>query len=253
MTQTIATETDHARVTRSADADQPPDARDDVTPSPSRHRARRRTARVRRTAAIPVLADGTLKLMLILLAFFVYLHSRSSFTEERVTPILESLAIRFAGTGAEGSAFATAASHLDPAQQLRRRLVGHLPISAAPTEVTGALMAFDLHGDALFDRDPIAVRREQLVLLHRLASAIGRSADGQAAVLTVTAAPTLDLDLDRGPLSRDAASWSTTRFATLGRVLVDAGIDTGRLRFGFADLPPDLWRFTIRLGDHHGG
>jgi len=193
-------------------------------------------------AAVPALADGTLKLMLILLAFFVYLHSRSSFTEERVSPILESLAIRFAGTGTEGTSFTTTASHIDPAQRLRRRLVGHLPISAAAVEVTGALMAFDLDGATLFDSDPVAVRREQLVLLHRLASALGGSDAGQAAVLTVTTTPPLDLE-----------PWSTTRFAALQRVLAGAGIDTERLRFGFADLHHGLWRFTIRLDDHHGG
>lgn len=238
----IATDSDNTTAALPAKADQPPDARDDVTPQPGQRRARQRTARVQRAAAVPALADGTLKLMLILLAFFVYLHSRSSFTEERVSPILESLAIRFAGTGTEGTAFETAASHLDPTRQLRRRLVGHLPISAAAVEVTGALMAFDLDGAALFDGDPIAVRREQLVLLHRLASALGRSEAGEAAVLTVTTAPSLD-----------SVPRSTTRFATLQRVLAEAGLDPERLRFGFADLSPGLWRFTIRLGGHHGG
>jgi hypothetical protein len=238
MIPTFLTDTDSAPAARPDDADQP-DTRDDARPPPSRYR---RAARVRRAATVPVLADGTLKLMLILLAFFVYLHSRSSFTEERVSPILESLAIRFAGTGAEGTAFATAASHLDPAERLRRRLVGHLPISAAAIEVTGALMAFELDGSALFDGDPVAVRREQLVLLHRLASALGRSDAGQGAELTVTTAPSLASEQP-----------SMTRFATLRRVLAAAGIDTERLRFGFADLPTGRWRFTIRLGDHHGG
>ncbi len=223
-----------------AKADHDLETQPDAAAGTGLRRARRRgRARAQPGAAIPALADGTLKLMLILLAFFVYLHSRSSFTEDRVSPILESLAIRFAGTGAEGAAFTTTADRLDPSLQLRRRLLGHLPISAAPAEVTGALMAFDLDDRALFEPDAAAVRREQLVLLNRLGRALGRSTAGEAAVLTITRAP---------PPSSGVLA--TRRLAVLQRVLATAGIDTQRLRFGFADLPARSWRFTIRMDDH---
>jgi hypothetical protein len=238
MSPAATTEKGHPATATKTDHDR--DMQPDATAGTGQRRARRRgRVRAQPGAAIPALADGTLKLMLILLAFFVYLHSRSSFTADRVSPILESLAIRFAGTGAEGAAFETTANRLDPSLQLRRRLLGHLPISAAPAEVTGALMAFDLDDRALFEPDAAAVRREQLVLLNRLGRALGRSAAGEAAVLTITTAPP--------PLSGVLA---TRRLAALQRVLATAGIDTERLRFGFADLPSGSWRFTIRVDDH---
>jgi hypothetical protein len=209
-----------------------------------RHRATRR--RARRAAAANstlVLADGTLKLMLILVAFFVYLHSRSSFDENRVAPILESLAVRFApATGAAGSALEVAAHRIDPATRLRRRLLAHLPVSAASVEVAGALVAFDIAAADLFAGDTDALQRERLVFLHRLGAALAGSDAGRGALLVVsTGAPP------------EADALSTRRFAAIARVLGDAGATGDRLRYGFNGLAPDLWRFSVRSGDADGG
>ncbi len=188
--------------------------------------------------AVPVLADGMLKLMLILLAFFVFLHSRSEISERKVAPILDSLALRFAATAsADDPALATLALGADPAAELRRRLFGHLPISAAAVAVPGALVAFDLDEAALFEPGGQAVRRERLVLLHRVAAALAGAAKAPAPLLTVTTA------------WPDAAGEPVVgRMAALAAIFADTPQAESRLRLGFADLPAGRWRFVIRAG-----
>jgi hypothetical protein len=198
----------------------------------------RRSARTRAPVPMPVLADGMLKLMLILLAFFVFLHNRSEFVERKVTPVLDALALRFAATASDGFPEAGAlALRGDPGTLLRRRLLGHLPISAEPTAAPGALFAFDLDEADLFEADGQTVRRERFVLLHRTARAIAAAAAEQASLLAVTTAwPEGD---------GEAAA---NRFAAPLALFADTPLDLEHLRFGFADLPAGSWRFVIRAG-----
>lgn len=185
----------------------------------------------------PVLADGMLKLMLILLACFVFLHSRSEFVERKVAPILDSLALRFAATAPadELSAAAALAARGDPLVQLRRRLLGHLPISAAPVQVPGVLLAFDLDESLLFEGDADAVARERLVLLRRITAALAAAAPAPSMELAVTTA-----------WPEDGFTSPVGRFAALETVLADTPVAAARVRLGFGDLPAGHWRFAIR-------
>lgn len=204
---------------------------------PSSRRARKGTAPVR-----PVLAEGMLKLMLILLAFFVFLHSRSELSQERVAPILDSLALRFAATLATGSEDAARATalHLDPGIRLRRRVVGHLPISAGEVEVPGALLAFDLDETSLFAPDSALIVRDRLVLLHRLAHALGEHEAGLGSVLVVTTG-----------WPDEATTLTAARLRTLEGIFADTALATRRVRLGVAKLPAGIWRFSIRTGHGH--
>jgi hypothetical protein len=178
-----------------------------------------------------------LKLVLILLAFFVFLFSRSEFAERKVAPILDSLALRFAApVTADGFAGIDAVARRgDPATLLRRRVLGHLPISAAPVEAPGAIIAFDLAEQTLFDIDRPSVARDRLVLLHRLAGAVAGDNETLPARLIVTTA----WPPDGGEAAGD-------RFDALRAVFDDTALPIERLRFGFANLPPATWRFAIR-------
>lgn len=173
--------------------------------------------------------------MLILLAFFVFLHSRSEFAERKVAPILDSLALRFAAAGPwQGAADAAAVAWRgEPVRQLRRRLLGHLPVSAAIVEVPGALVAFDLAAAALFAADDEAVARDRLVLLHRLAAAVAASGTTLA---VITAWPDDAADL----------AASTAQFSALLASFDATPLPVAQLRFGFADLPAGSWRFVVR-------
>jgi hypothetical protein len=214
-----------------------PGARRGLGPaSPSSRRARHGRAPGR-----PVLAEGMLKLMLILLAFFVFLHSRSELSQERVAPILDSLALRFASTVATGSDDAARATalHLDPGILLRRRVVGHLPISAGEVEVPGALLAFDLDETSLFAPETALIVRDRLVLLHRLAHALDQHEAGPGSVLVVTTG------------WPDAATPLTAaRLRTLEAIFADTTLAASRVRLGVATLPAGIWRFSIRAA--HG-
>lgn len=188
-----------------------------------------------------------LKLMLILLAFFVHLHGRSEPSDDRAAPVLHSLAARFAGlpTTEGGVLSAPAGTALGWQADLRRRLIGHLPITASPLEAAGDLLGFDLPDESLFEQRDGSVRRDRRVLLHRLAAALDAEAMDQALVLVVTTA---------GPAAggwQGAAAVPLRRLQALATVLRAAGLAPSRLRLGFAHLPDGIWRFAIRseLGD----
>jgi hypothetical protein len=200
--------------------------------------------RDRRAASLPRSADGMLKLMLILLAFFVLLHSRSEPSLERSVPILDSLALRFAAkTEPSGDETVNiAASVFDPATAVRRRLVGHLPISAGPVEVPGALFAFDLDETALFAPQGAAIVRDRLVLLHRLGNALAEPDAGRSSVLVVTTA-----------WPEQTSMLTAARLRTLQAVFADTALEPARLRLGLSGLPNGTWRFAIRAGDEHAG
>lgn len=193
-------------------------------------------------AAQPAMADGMLKLMLILLAFFIFLHSRSEVSAERVAPILDSLALRFASTVAadDETASRSTARQFDPRTHIRRRLLGHLPITAGEVEVPGALLAFDLHEAALFAPQSAAIVRDRLVLLHRLAQALGEHEAGRQSVLVVTT---------RWP--DGSASLTAGRLRQLEAIFADTPLEPHRLRLGVATLPDGIWRFAIRAVDGH--
>lgn len=204
--------------------------------------ARERLATTSGPAGRPAMADGMLKLMLILLALFILLHSRSEPSVERAAPILDSLALRFASTAeVEGELAArSTARHIDPRLQLRRRLLGHLPISAAEVEVPGALLAFDLHETALFAPDSTEIARERLVLLHRLAQALDEHETGRQSVLVVTTAwPT------------ETTPRTAARLRRVQGHFADTSLDGERVRLGVASLPDGIWRFAIRAVDDH--
>jgi hypothetical protein len=207
-------------------------------------RASLRTRQARRgtVPGRPVLAEGMLKLMLILLAFFVFLHSRSELSQERVAPILDSLALRFASTVATGSEDAARAMalHLDPGIHLRRRVVGHLPISAGEVEVPGALLAFDLDETTLFAPETALIVRDRLVLLHRLAHALGEHEAGRDNVLVVTT-----------DWPEEATTLTAARLRTLEAIFADTALEPSRVRLGVANLPAGIWRFSIRAGHGH--
>jgi hypothetical protein len=178
-----------------------------------------------------------LKLMLILLAFFVFLVSRSEFAERKVAPILDSLALRFAApVSSDGFVgIASVAPRGDPAALLRRHVLGHLPVSAAPVATSGAIIAFDLPRRSLFAGDQPMIARERRVLLHRLSEAVaGENAVSRPLLIVLTAWPQEDSSVVRA------------HFGALLAVLGDTSLPVGRLRFGFAHLPPDTWRFVIR-------
>lgn len=190
----------------------------------------------------PIFADGMLKLMLILLAFFVFLHSRSEPSAQRSAPILDSLALRFASAAdpSREAAARAAALDVDPGIQLRRRLVGHLPISAGEVEVPGSLLAFDLHETALFQQDTAEILRVRMVLLRRLADALGESRAGRDKTLVVTTG-----------WPEETTSLTAARLSTLEAVFADATSATRRLELGLATLPAGIWRFSIRAGQDH--
>lgn len=183
-----------------------------------------------------------LKLMLILLAFFILLHSRSELSAERVAPILDSLALRFASTvEASGELAArSTARELDPRTSIRRRLLGHLPITAGEVEVPGALLAFDLHEAALFAPQSAQIVRDRLVLVHRLAQALSERAAGRQSVLVVTT---------RWPGETDALTGA--RLRKLEAIFADTPLELHRLGLGVATLPEGIWRFTIRAVEGH--
>ena len=190
------------------------------------------------------MADGILKLMLILLAFFIFLHSRSELSAERVAPILDSLALRFASTvEADGeTASRSTARQFDPRTHIRRRLLGHLPISAGEVEAPGALLAFDLHEAALFAPQSPAIVRDRLVLLHRLAQALGEHEAGRQSVLVVTTS-----------WPEGSVSLAAGRLHQLQAIFADTPLEPHRLRLGVATLPDGIWRFAIRAVDSHAG
>lgn len=179
-----------------------------------------------------------LKLMLILLAFFVFLHSRSEFAERKVTPILDSVALRFAASAPADAFYEAAALALrgDPGTQLRRRLLGHLPISAAAIEVPGGLVAFELDEAALFEPNGGAILRERLVLLHRVAGAIvtGNTMQDTYRLVVTTTWPS------------DNVERVTGRLAALHAVFAEIPVALAHVRFGFGDVPSGRWRFVIR-------
>lgn len=192
-----------------------------------------------------VLVDGMLKLMLILLAFFVYLHGRSEPSAERATSVLHSLAARFAAVPAtQGEDLLPAGEALDWSSDLRRRLIGHLPISATPLESPGILTGFDIAEAALFDSPEGSVRREQRVLLHRLAAAVESAGPSQRLILAVTA-PAADTSADRGPSSIDEPL--ARKLGAVAAVLEAAGLSRLHLRLGLEALPSEVWRFSIRM------
>lgn len=178
--------------------------------------------------------DGFLKLMLILLAFFVVLYSRSEISATKAGPVLEALADRFAappGSGAEsepldGSTLAE--------ERLRRRLAASLPVQARARRIAGMLIAFDLAAADLFDGAGPAIRRERLVLLNRLATALAERGTAWDTPLLVT---TLLPESDAGA-ARD-------RLVALAGVLEANGLDGEKLGLGFAALPVGIWRFTV--------
>lgn len=210
----------------------------------SRRIARSQSATASTLPGQSAMAHGMLKLMLILLAFFILLHSRSEISAERVVPILDSLALRFASTmdaGGETAARSTA-RHLDPRIHVRRRLLGHLPISAAEVEIAGALFAFDLHETALFAPQSAEIVRDRLVLLHRLAQALGKHEAGQQSVLVVTT-----------QWPNEAAPLTVARLSKLEATFADTPLELHRVGLGVAPLPDGIWRFAIRAGESHAG
>jgi len=174
--------------------------------------------------------------MLILLAFFIFLHSRSELNAERVAPILDSLALRFAASVEAGGETATspAARQLDPRIHIRRQLLGHLPITAGEVEVSGALLAFDLHEAALFAPETAEILRDRLVLVHRLAQALSAHEAGRQGVLVVTT---------RWP--DETAALTAARLRKLEAIFADTPLEVDRLRLGVAPLPEGIWRFAI--------
>ena len=172
--------------------------------------------------------------MLILLAFFVVLYSRSEISATKAGPVLEALADRFAAP------FDSAAEHgpmdgsIRAEQQLRRSLAASLPVQARARELPGMLVAFELAAEDLFADSGDAVRRERLVLLRRLATALaGREATWDAPLVVTTAGPEADADL------------ATQRLAALAEVLEANGLAGAALRLGFAALAPGTWHFAV--------
>lgn len=194
-------------------------------------------------------ADGMLKLMLILLAFFVYLHGQSMPSDERAGPVLHSLAARFAGlpTTSGSDDAGPAGEALDWPGDLRRRLIGHLPVTASSLSAPGVLLGFDLAAANLFDLRDDSVLRDRRVLLHRLAEAIETSAADRRLILVITTtSATGSVDLVADPVM-------TKRLAAMADVLATAGLSPPRLRLGLAPLPADVWRFAIRVDASHAG
>lgn len=215
-------------------------------PPPRRHRGRdpvtSRPILGCNASRRPAFSDGMLKLMLILLAFFIFLHSRSELSAERAAPILDSLALRFASSveaGGETAARARA-RQLDPRTHIRRRLLGHLPITAGEVEVAGALLAFDLHEAALFAAESEEIVRDRLVFIHRLAQALSEHPAGRQSLLVVTT---------RWP--DETTPLTSARFSRLAEIFGDTQLELHRLRLGVAKLPEGIWRFAIRAVDGH--
>jgi len=186
---------------------------------------------------------------LILLAFSVSLHGRSVPSDERAGPVLHSLAASFAGlpTTAGRDDPGPAGEALDWPGDLRRRLIGHLPVTASPSAAPGALLGFDLAAANLFDPGDDSVLRDRRVLLHRLAEALETSAAGRRLVLVITTSPAT------GSVDHAADPATARRFAALAGALAEAGLALPRLRLGLAALPVDVWRFAIRVDASHAG
>jgi hypothetical protein len=178
--------------------------------------------------------DGFLKLMLILLAFFVVLYSRSEISATKAGPVLEALADRFAGPSGSAADNEPLDGSVRAEQQLRRRLAASLPVQASARELPGMLIAFELGEGDLFASPGNAVRRERLVLLRRLAIALaGRDAAWDTPLVVTTAWPEAV-----GDPARD-------RLAALAEVLEANGLAGAALSLGFAALAPGTWRFAV--------
>ena len=178
--------------------------------------------------------DGLLKLMLILLAFFVVLYSRSEVSDSKAGPVLEALVDRFAAPADEDAGSETLDGSSRADERLRRRLAASLPVQARAREIPGMLIAFDLDTADLFEESGNAVRRERFVLLRRLATALAERGDGWSAPLRVT---TL--------LPEDAVDTARDRLLALADLLAANGLAQDELHLGFAALPANLWRFAV--------
>lgn len=213
-----------------------------IPPPTGGDRAARRKASPAETLPSPRLdpapaetpADGFLKLMLILLAFFVVLYSRSEISATKAGPVLEALADRFAGPPGSADDNESLDGSVRAERQLRRRLAASLPVQAAARELPGMLIAFELGEADLFEAKPIAVRRERLVLLRRLATSLAARAAGWDTPLVVTTAWPEAVDHS----ARD-------RLAALAEVLEANGLAGAGLSLGFAALAPGTWRFAV--------
>ncbi len=202
----------------------------------SRNRAflERAAARRAEAASIDVATDGLLKLMLILLAFFVVLYSRSEASAIRAWPVLEALADRFAAPVVDDAGAEPEDGSSRAEERLRRRLAASLPVQARVRQLPGMLIAFDLDATDLFEDSGSTVRRERLVLLRRLAMELAGRGEGWGSPLTITT-----LAPER------AAGTARERLVALADVLETNGLAVGMLRLGFAELPADAWRFTV--------
>lgn len=215
-------------------ADQAADARAAALPP-----VRRRPWSSRAAPAHDVLADGFLKLMLVLLVLFLFLHGRTVPAPERAAPVLDALAQRFAGSGMtqaapEDGAMRLAAPLLAAGATLHGQILGQPPVTARAVGTAGAIVAFDLADASLFDGEA-AIRRERLVLLRRLAMALDDPRAAPGAVLVITTGwPAASLDV------------AMARLLALGHAMRAAGLDPSRLRLGFSPLPEAAWRFAIR-------
>lgn len=178
--------------------------------------------------------DGFLKLMLILLAFFVVLYSRSEVSSTKAGPVLEALANRFAAPSGNAAENGLMDGLARAERELRRRLAAALPVQASAREQPGMLIAFELHESDLFAPLDDAIRRERLVLLRRLAAALtGRDAAWDTPLLVTTGWP----ESDDSP--------ATQRLLAVAEVLAANGLAGEALRLGFAPLTPGIWHFAV--------
>ncbi len=179
--------------------------------------------------------DGFLKLMLILLAFFVVLYSRSEVSSTKAGPVLEALADRFAAPSGSAAENGPMDGSARAERQLRRQLAAALPVQASARELPGMLIAFVLDERDLFAPSGDTVRRERLVLLRRLATALaGRNATWNTPLMVTTAWPEAD----------DSGS-ATQRLLALAEVLAANGLAGTALRLGFAPVAPGTWHFAV--------
>ncbi len=178
--------------------------------------------------------DGFLKLMLILLAFFVVLYSRSEVSSTKAGPVLEALADRFAAPSGRAAGNGPMDGSARAEEQLRRRLAAALPVQATARERPGMLIAFALDETDLFAPAGDAIRRERLVLLRRLATALaGRDAAWNTPLMLTTAWPEAD---DRS---------ATQRLLAVAEVLAANGLTAEALHLGFAPVAPGTWHFAV--------
>lgn len=178
--------------------------------------------------------DGFLKLMLILLAFFVVLYSRSEVSSTKAGPVLEALADRFSAPSGSAAGNGPMDGSFRAEEQLRRRLAAALPVQASARERPGMLIAFELDEGDLFVPAGDAIRRERLVLLRRLAiSLAGRDAAWDTPLLVTTAWP----ESDDKP--------ATQRLLAVAEVLATNGLADEALRLGFAPVAPGTWHFAV--------